>query len=121
MNGHRIAIVVLHTIVGLFVFGCVATIWVAATLLAPTFEGSFVPELVAMFGKPIASVLLALAVIEVVAALAFLRSGVRWPRYALATISVLLLFAFPIGTAIALYTFVVLARGDGTSPTVVTL
>jgi len=114
MNGHRIAIVVLHTLAGLVVFGCVATIWIAAVALAPTFEGSFIPGLVAMFGKPIASVLMTLALIEVVAALAALQSERRWPRFVLMAISALLLFVFPIGTAIAIYTFIVLSRVDDT-------
>ena len=100
---HIVAVAWLNLLAASFVVVCVSIIWVAAARLAVTFEGSFIPGLVAMFGKPIASVLIFLATLQLVCAIALLR-GRRWPRYPLVFISLLLLFVFPIGTAVGVYT-----------------
>ena len=103
-NMHIAVVAWLHIFVGMFLFACVSIIWICAAGLASTFEGSFVPGLVAMFGKPIALVLLALATLQFISAVALSR-GRRWSLYPLGLISFLLLFVFPIGTAMAAYTF----------------
>ena len=82
----------------------VALLWVCAALLAPVFEGTFIPELVSAVGRPVALVLLAFAALEVAAAAALLRRR-RWAAYALLAVGVAQLAIFPIGSALALYTF----------------
>ena len=76
----------------------------ASYSLTSTFEGTFIPGLLAMFGKPLATLLLTLAAVELISAVALTRAGL-WSRYPLRFISFLLLFAFPIGTSVAIYTF----------------
>lgn len=76
----------LHIAAGLFVAGTVGALWVCAAMLAPMFEGSFVPGLVAMFGRPIAVVLIGFGVLEVAAAIALLRES-GWARVALLMVS----------------------------------
>ena len=61
MRNHEIAVGWMHVVAGLFVLGCVSLLWVLAAQLAPSFEGTFVPELFKTFGRPIALVLLGLA------------------------------------------------------------
>lgn len=89
-----------HIAAGAFVIVIVGLLWICAALLEPTFEGSFVPGLVAMFGRPVAALLIGLGVLEIAAALALLRRK-AWARVALLALSVLQLLIFPIGTAIA--------------------
>lgn len=110
MSRHLVFACWMHVVAGIFVVGCVALIWVAAAQLAPTFAGTFVPGLVALFGKPIAIVLIALASIEWLSAVALLFRNRTWARFALGAISVLLLFVFPIGTTLAVYTFFALSQ-----------
>ena len=112
MNGHRTAVVVLHTIASVFALGCVAVIWIAASQLSGMFEGSFIPGLVSMIGKPIAVGMITLASLELIAALALLRQRQTWPRVVLGIISALQLFVFPIGTALGAYTFLFLFKFD---------
>lgn len=57
-----------------------------------------------MFGKPLATLLLTLAAVELISAVALTRAGL-WSRYPLRFISFLLLFAFATGTPVAIYTF----------------
>ena len=104
MNKHLLAVAWLHVTVSAFVIICVSVIWIASAGLSSTFEGTFIPGLVAMFGKPLATLLLTLAAVELISAVALTRAGL-WSRYPLRFISFLLLFAFPIGTSVAIYTF----------------
>ena len=103
MSRHRQIAAGLHISAGLFVAGTVGALWVCAALLAPTFEGSFVPGLVAMFGRPIAVVLIGFGVLEIAAAIALLRDS-AWAHVALLMVSAVLLLVFPIGTSLAIYT-----------------
>ena len=98
----------LHIAAGVFVAGMVGALWVLATMLASTFEGSFVPELVAMFGRPVAAALIGFGVLEVAAAIALLR-GREWARVPILMASAVQLLVFPIGTALAIYTVWALA------------
>lgn len=107
MRVHQVIVSWLHVVTGLFGAVCVAVIWIAAAQLAPLFEGTFIPGLLALFGRPVAIVLLAVAGVEVVAGIALLR-GQSWSRVPLVCIGVLQLVAFPFGTALGLYTFWVL-------------
>ena len=93
----------LHIAVGALIAALISTLWICAALLAPVFEGSFIPGLVAMFGRPVAVALLAFATLEVAAAVALLRRR-RWARYGLYGVAATQLVIFPIGTALALYT-----------------
>ena len=104
MRNHQIAVAWMHVVAGLFVLGCVTLLWALAAQLAPFFEGTFVPELFVMFGRPVALVLIVVAGLEALAAVALLR-GHRWPRWALMGVSLLHLPIFPIGTALSVYTF----------------
>ena len=99
----------LHVFSSSFVLVCVAVIWIAASGLASVFAGSFIPDLVAMFGIPVAILLLTIATIELVASVALLR-GRNWPRIALGAVSCLQLFIFPIGTALSVYTFLAISQ-----------
>ncbi len=109
MRNHELAVAWMHVVAGLFVLGCVTLLWVVAAQLAPFFEGSFVPELFAMFGRPVALALITLAGLETLAAVALLR-GHTWPRAVLVGVSFLQLAIFPIGTAVSVYTFWALLR-----------
>ena len=80
----------------------VALLWVCAARLAPNFYGTFIPELTSAVGQPV--MLLAFAALEVAAAAALLRRR-RWAAYALLAVGVAQLAIFPIGSALALYTF----------------
>ena len=100
----------LHIAAGAFACVVVGTLWVCAALLEPLFEGTFVPGLVAMFGRPVALFVMALGTLEIAAAVALLR-GSRWARIVLLVICVLQLAIFPIGTTIALVTGWLLLTG----------
>ena len=108
---HEVVVAWIHIFVALFVCSCVLIIWIGSALLAPTFEGTFIPGLVAMFGRPVAAFLLILACVEAAAATALLR-GHFWARTTLVVVSVFQLPIFPIGTAIAAYTMWVLLRKE---------
>lgn len=98
----------LHIAVACFGAGLVAMLWVFAALLAPTFEGSWVVELITAVGRPLALLLLACCGFEMMAAIALLRRHRgAWP--ALAALSCALIAVFPLGTALAVYTFWALA------------
>lgn len=103
MNTRRCVAAWLHVAAGAFIVGLVVTLWVCAAMLASTVDGSFIPELVAMFGRPIAVALIAFGTIQIGAAVALLR-GREWARVALGIVSALLAPVFPIGTALAVYT-----------------
>jgi len=94
----------LHIAAGLFLVGTVGMLWVCAALLAPMFEGSFVPGLVAMFGRPVAVALIGFGALQMAAAVALWRKNAG-ARGVLLMVSAVLLFVFPIGTALAIYTF----------------
>lgn len=113
-RGHRLHKQIaawLHIAAGAFVATLIAGLWVYAALLAPIFEGSFIPELFAMFGRPVAVALLSFAMLEIVAAVALLRRR-RWARFALVAVGAAQLAVFPIGTALTLYTLWALLSGD---------
>jgi len=93
----------LHIVAGTCTVGLISGLWVCAALLAPIFEGSFVPGLVAMFGRPVAIALIGFGVLETGTALALLR-GRSWARVMLLMVSALQLPVVPIGTALALCT-----------------
>ena len=106
MRTHEIIIGWLHLIAGLFVFGCIATIWYAAAQLAFWFGATFIPGLLATVGIPIAVTLLAASGLEIVAAVVLVMRNVKqhaWARPVLIGVSALQLLLFPIGTAIAVY------------------
>lgn len=102
-NRRRRVAASLHIVAGTFVIGIVGTLWVCAAMLAPIFEGSFVPELLAMVGRPVAATVIAFGALEVVAAIAVLR-GREWGRLTLIAVALPQLALFPIGTALAVYT-----------------
>ena len=101
----------LHIAVGALIAALTFTLWICAALLAPVFDGSFIPGLVAMFGRPVGVALLAFATLEVAAAVALLRRR-RWARYGLNGVAAAQLVIFPIGTALALYTLWALVVTD---------
>ena len=108
MRTHEIIAGWLHVIAGAFVFGCVAMIWYAAAQLAFWFSATFIPGLLATVGIPIAVTLLAASGLEIVAAVGLVMRNVKqhaWARPVLIGASALQLLIFPIGTAIAVYTF----------------
>ncbi len=107
---HRIA-AGLHIAVGCLIAALVAVLWICLALLAPVFEGTFVPDLFAMFGQPLAVATLAYAGLEVAAAIALLRAH-RWARYALGAVSLTQFAIVPIGTALSVYTFWVLISDE---------
>ena len=122
MRTHVIIVGCLHLIAGLFVFGCVAVLWYLAAQIASLFVGTFIPELIAMLGIPIAVILLAASGLEIAASVALIRPGVSphaWARPMLIGMSALQLLIFPIGTAIAIYTFwaLLLLKSDAAVPT----
>lgn len=94
----------LHIICAVFVMGCVATLWVLAASLAWLVQGTFIPELIALFGKPIAIALLSVAVLELAGALAALARR-TWGRWVLSGVNLPLVWLFPVGTAVAVYSF----------------
>jgi len=94
----------LHIAASLFVIGIFSLLWYAATGLASLFEGSFVPDLVAMFGKPIAIFAIVFGLMEMAAAIAVLQNQ-SWGRRALFVVSVAQIWIFPIGTALSIFTF----------------
>ncbi|MEO7999675.1 MAG: hypothetical protein ABI852_19645, partial [Gemmatimonadaceae bacterium] len=71
--------------------------------LASIFKRTFIPELIGMFGKPIAVGIILIALFDFVAAIGMLR-GQPWARPMLLVVSVLELPIFPFGTAVSLYT-----------------
>lgn len=108
MRTHEIITGWLHLIAGAFVFGCVAMIWYAAAQLASWFAATFIPGLIATVGIPIAVTLLAASGLEMVAGVVLVMRNVKqygWARPVLIGSSALQLLMFPIGTAIAVYTF----------------
>jgi hypothetical protein len=104
MGTRRQFVAWVHVVVGCALVAGVAALWIAAALLAPLFEGSFVPELVAMFGRPIAIGLLVFGTLEVAAAWGLLR-GQRWARRVLFVVALLQFSLVPVGTAIAVVTW----------------
>jgi len=93
----------LHMAIGALFLITVIALWLLAAELAPFFEGSFVPELFSMFGKPIAIAVICIAGLEVAAAIALVRRH-TWARVVLIVYSLLLLLVFPIGTAAGAFT-----------------
>ena len=108
VSNHRRIAAWLHIGAGAFTAAVVALLWVCIALLAPVFDGTFIPELVSAVGRPVALVLLAFAALEVAAATALLKHR-RWAPYALCAVGVVQLMTFPIGTALALYTLYALS------------
>lgn len=106
---HRIIAACLHAALSAMVLSCVTFLWFAAAELAPVFEGSFIPDLFVMFGRPLAVALLAVAALQMVAAIAVVR-GRKWGRIVLACFSIALLAMFPVGTAIGAYALWALLR-----------
>lgn len=108
MRTHEIITGWLHLIAGLFVICCVAMIWYAAAQLASWFDATFIPGLLAAVGIPIAVTLLTASGLEIVAAVALVMRNAKpqgWARPVLIGASALQLLIFPVGTAIAVYTF----------------
>jgi len=93
----------LHMAIGAIFLITVIALWLLAAELAPLFKGSFVPDLFAMFGKPIAIAVICIAGLEVAAAIALVRRH-TWARAVLIVYSLLLLLVFPIGTAVGAFT-----------------
>jgi|GEM_PF-1566908 len=116
VNAHRRIASWMHIGAGAFMAALVSVLWVCAALLAPVFDGTFIPELVSAVGRPVAVVLLAFAALEVAAAAALLKRR-RWAPYALFAVGAVQLMIFPIGTALALYTlYALLAVRAGNVP-----
>jgi hypothetical protein len=114
MPSHRTIVSSLHIAIGLVVIGLFGFLWYSAAALAPTFKGSFVPDLVAMFAKPVAVLAIALGVLECTSSVALLRRK-AWSRYTLSFISTLQLVVFPIGTAVSVYTLWVLWQHEASA------
>jgi hypothetical protein len=112
---HVQAVALLHGAVSVMIAAAVVLLWMAAAELAPLFHGSFVPELLAWLGRPVAIACLLLAAIGLAGAIGLWRHR-RWARWPLIAVSVLLLWVFPIGTAMAVYTFWVLGRQPQMQP-----
>ncbi len=93
----------LHVVCGLFLSGLIISIWVLAATLEPLVSGTFIPELVATFGRPVALALLGLFAVELLGATAVILSN-TWGRPVLTGISFLHVWAFPVGTCLAVYT-----------------
>jgi hypothetical protein len=74
----------LHIATSAFIAGTIGALWACTSMLAPTFEGNFIPELVALEGA---------------AAIALLR-GREW-GVALVGVSAIQLVVFLIGTVLA--------------------
>ena len=107
MRIHEIITGWLHFIAALFVFGLVAIFWCLAAQIASLFADTFIPELFAMYGIPIAVILLAASRLEIAASIALISRNVgphAWARPVLIWVSAVQLLIFPIGTAIAIYT-----------------
>ena len=119
MSNHRKIVASLHIVASLFVLGIFSLLWYAAAGLASGFEGSFVPGLVAMFGKPIAVFAISFGLLEMTAAIGLLRHQ-SWARTTLFVVSVAQLWIFPIGTAISIYTFWALSNAEQRKVTMVT-
>lgn len=108
---HRKVASWLHIAAGALTAGLISTLWICAALLAPTFDGTFIPGLVAMFGRPVAVALLAFAALEVTAAVGLLGRR-KWARFALYGVGAAQLVIFPIGTALTIYTLWALMLSD---------
>ncbi|MEO8506192.1 MAG: hypothetical protein ABI593_01025 [Betaproteobacteria bacterium] len=115
MRVHQVVVGWLHVVAGLFAAIGVAVIWVAAAQLAPLFDGTFIPGLLALFGRSVAIALLVITGVEIIAGIALLR-GQSWSRVPLVCIGLVQLVAFPFGTALGLYTFWVLLLGWPATP-----
>ncbi|MEP6834120.1 MAG: hypothetical protein ABJB74_12030 [Gemmatimonas sp.] len=103
MRSHEIAIGWIHVGVSVFLLTLVGVLWWAAAGLASAFRGSWIPQLIGMFGKPIAVALIVIASVDLIAAIGLLREQ-PWARPVLIGVSVLELPIFPFGTAVAIYT-----------------
>lgn len=108
-NRHRIA-AWLHIAAGTFVTALVAIIWICAELLTQVFDGTFIPEAWAMFGRPAAITLLAFTVMELLAGIALLRERL-WARWPLLFVSAFQVAIVPIGTLLAMYSVWALLSG----------
>jgi len=108
-NRHRIA-AWLHIAAGTFVTALIAIIWICAELLTQMFDGTFIPGAWAMFGRPVALVLVAFTVMELLAGIALLRERL-WARWPLLFVSVFQVAIVPIGTLLAMYSFWALLSG----------
>ena len=109
MRRHEVVVAILHLLGGLFVACCTAVVWIGAALLAPTFDGTLVPDLVAWVGRPIAITLLSIAAVDIVAAIALLRGPSSARRDDADDRRRAAVFVFPFGTALAIYTWWALA------------
>lgn len=103
MRGHEIAVGWIHLALSLTLITFVGVMWWAAAGLAAVVKGTWIPQLISMFGKPIAIAIIVIALVDLVAAVGMLR-GQSWARPMLIGISVLELPIFPFGTAVSLYT-----------------
>ena len=108
----------LHIVASLFVIGVFSMLWYAAAGLASLFEGSFVPELIAMIGKPIAIFAICFGAMEMAASIAVLRNQ-SWGRRALFIVSIAQIWIFPIGTALSIFTFWAMWKAEQIEVTVV--
>ncbi len=104
MRRHRVIAACLHLVASLFVAACVSTIWIGAVLLAPLFDGSFVPALLAAVGRPVGFFLLGVALVDALAAIVLIARPSTVAGLVLVIVGLPLLFVFPIGTALAGYT-----------------
>ena len=105
--GRVVAVAWVHLLVSALVAGFAVFFWVMATLLEPTFHGTFVPDMFATLGQPILIAFVSLAIAQAVAAVGLLR-GREWARIMLSGFGVLLFPIVPFGTAVSAYTFWVL-------------
>lgn len=99
----------LHLLLGVLVVGCVLLLWAAAAEFAPWFKGSFVRDLFTWIGRPVAAAFLVFGTVEMAGAGALFAAR-RWARWPLGLVSLLQLWIFPIGTAVAAYSLWVLFR-----------
>ena len=103
MRNHETVVAWIHLALSMTLGGAIIFIWYAAAQLASLFSWSFIPGLIAMFGKPFAVALLVIVLIDAVGAVGLLRRQ-AWARPVLIGISVIELPIFPLGTAVGAYT-----------------
>src|SRR4051794_12807383 len=103
MRNHETIVAWIHLVLSISLGGAIIFIWFAAAQLAPLFSWSFIPGLIAMFGKPFAIALLSITLIDAIGAVGLLRRQ-TWARPVLIGISVIELPIFPFGTAVGAYT-----------------
>jgi hypothetical protein len=103
LRNHEAIVGWTQIVVGLFIAGTISVLWVSAAKLASLVRATFIPGLIAMYGKPIAIFLITVAIIDIVGAVALLRHQ-SWGRALMIAVGIAELPIFPIGTVVGAYT-----------------